>query len=159
MRITALNGNIDEDKILPHIKTSQDIHLQPVIGTKLLDKCKQIIADGTLDEPTNSDYKILIEVWITPALVFWTMWDFMPFHQYTIANGGIYQHQSENSATPDDSSVTMLIQKFKDKAEFYGGRLTEYLCDNSTLYPELLSGTTGADLSAGGSDLFHGWVM
>ena len=43
MRLTGLNGNIDEEKILPHVKTAQDIHLQPIIGTNLLAKIKAFI--------------------------------------------------------------------------------------------------------------------
>lgn len=157
MRLTPVNGNIDEDKFLGSIKTAQDIHLQPVVGTKLMDKCKQLVLDNTLDDPVNVNYKELVYTYITPALCFWTMWDFLPFMQYEIANGGVFQHNSENSATPSDESVTMLTQKFKDKAEFYSLVMSDYLCDNSTKYPELSQTTDGGELNAQGEDIFHGW--
>ena len=60
MRLTGINGNIDLDKILPHVKTAQDIHLQTIIGTNLLDKLKQLVTDGELDDPANEDYKTLV---------------------------------------------------------------------------------------------------
>lgn len=50
MRITSLSGNVDLDKLLNHIKTAQDIHLQPVIGSKLMDKCKQLSPCSTIPE-------------------------------------------------------------------------------------------------------------
>ena len=157
MRITAFNGNIDEDKLLPHIKTAQDIHLRPVIGSKLMEKCKQLVADGTLNDSINANYKTLVYKYITPCLSFWSAWDAMPFIQYEIANGGVFQHNSENSATPSDESVIMLIQKFKDKAESYSTIMSDYLCDNSNKYPELNEATTGGEISPRGEDVFHGW--
>lgn len=159
MRITALKGNIDEDKILPHVKTAQDIHLQPVIGTRLLDKCKALIEADELDDPANEIYKQLVYVYITPALVFYTMADTLPFLQYEIANGGIFQHQSENSATPPVEEVDKLLQKFKDKGEFYGNRLTDWLCDNQSKIPELSGAGSDTDLPASGQATFHGWVV
>ena len=159
MRLTGLNGNIDETKILPHVKTAQDIHLQPIIGTNLLDKCKELVEDDELDDVGNENYKTLVETYITPNLVYLVMWDAIPFLQYEIANGGIYQHNSENSQTPTKEEIDVLIQRFKDKAEFYGQRLSGYICENNALFPELSESSTGADLSADGQSTFSGWVI
>lgn len=159
MRISALKGNLDEDKILPHIKTAQDIHIQPVIGTKLLEKLKTLVEANELDAAGNENYKELVYVYLTPTEVFYTLWDAMPFLQYEIANGGVFQHLSENSNPPSDETVQMLVQKFKDKAEFYGLRMTEYLCDNQSDFPELNDSTTGSEMNPQGQDAFHGWVV
>ncbi len=159
MRLTGLNGNIDEDKILPHVLTSQDIHLQPIIGTKLLDKCKDLIEAGTIGDAGNEAYNTLVNTYITPTLVFLCMWDFMPFMQYEIANGGIFQHNAENSATPTVEEVNALIQKFRDKADFYGERMSRYLCDNESNYPELTEATSGAEMDDEGQQTFGGWVI
>jgi len=159
MRLTGLNGNIDEDKILPHVLTSQDIHIQPIIGTKLLQKCKDLIEAGTIGDAGNEAYEPLVYTYITPVLVYFVMWDFLPFMQYEIANGGIFQHNSENSSTPGVDEVDKLIQKFKDKADFYGRRLTDYLCDNQSSFAELSESTSGAEMNDEGLDLFHGWVI
>ena len=157
MRVSSINGNIDFDKVSPHVKSAQDIHLQPVIGTKLMEKCKQLIADDTINDPGNADYKTLVYQYITPCLCYWTMWDFLPFMQYEIANGGVFQHNSENATTPADESVIMLIQKFKDKAESYSTIMSDYLCDKTNLYPELNEATKGGEINAQGEDIFHGW--
>ena len=89
MRITGLSGNIDEDKILPHVMTAQDIHLQPIIGTNLMQKVKDLIEDDELDDAGNEYYATLENTYITPTLVYLVMWDFLPFLQYEISNGGI----------------------------------------------------------------------
>jgi len=157
MRLTGLNGNIDEDKILPHVATAQDIHLQTIIGTQLLEKCQTLIEDGELDDVGNEYYATLVYTYITPTLVYLVMWDYLPFQQFEIANGGIYQHNSENSNTATEDNVNMLITRFKDKAEFYGNRLSKYLCDNSSQFAELTESTD--QLSAGGQSNFSGWVI
>jgi hypothetical protein len=150
MRLTGLDGSIDIDKVLPHVNTAQDIHLQPITGSKLLDKCKALIAAGTLGDAGNEYYKALVYTYITPALVFLTMWDAMPFIQYTIANGGIFQHNSENSNSPIDDSVNQLTQRFKDKAGYYTQVLSAYICDNSTEFPEVSEGIDGGEVRANG---------
>jgi hypothetical protein len=159
MRITGLNGNIDEDKILPHVKTAQDIHLQPIIGTNLMDKIKALITAGTLNDAGNEYYATLENTYITPTLVYLVMWDFLPFLQYEISNGGINQHTTENGINASEENMNMLVQRFKDKAEFYGNRLTDYMCDNSTEFPELSAAITGGELNDAGQQNFYNWVI
>jgi hypothetical protein len=33
IRYTLIGGNVDTDKIIPHIKVAQDIHILPILGT------------------------------------------------------------------------------------------------------------------------------
>ncbi len=159
MRLTGLNGNVDEEKILPHVKTAQDIHLQPIIGTNLLAKIKALITAGTLGDAGNEFYNTLTVTYITPTLVYLVMWDFLPFLQYEISNGGIHQHLSENSNGATDENVDKLITRFKDKSEFYGNRLTEYICDNSSEFPEINTAVTNGGLNDTGQQTFTGWVI
>jgi len=159
MRLTGLNGNIDETKILPHVNTAQDIHLQPIIGTNLMQKCKDLIEAGTLGDAGNEYYHTLVYTYITPTLVFLVMWDFLPFLQYEISNGGINQHITENGLSVSEENTSRLIKRFKDKAEFYGNRLTEYLCDNSTEFPETQTAVTDGGLYDSGQSLFNGWQI
>lgn len=159
MRLTGINGNIDEDKILPHVNTAQDIHLQPIIGTNLMHKCKDLIEAGTLTVADNPYYYTLVYTYITPVLVYLVMWDFLPFLQYEISNGGINQHITENGISASEENMNMLVTKFKDKAEFYGNRLTDYLCDNSTHFPETSQAVDGGGLNDSGQQNFSGWVI
>ena len=43
VRLTALNGNTDTDKFIQFIKIAQDIHIENYLGTKLLQKIKDLI--------------------------------------------------------------------------------------------------------------------
>lgn len=158
MNWTGLSGNIDTDKMLPHIATATEVHVQTILGTDLLDKCRTLVKAGTLGDAGNEAYETLVESYVAPVLVFYSMWDMMPFLTYQIANGGIFQHQSENSASPDNETMHMLIQKFKDKGEFYGNRLNDYLCNNQSSYSELVTNSNG-DINSGADQTFHGWEL
>lgn len=158
VKLTGLGGNVDTTKILPHVKTAQDIHLQPIIGTKLLDKIKELITAGTLSNAANAKYKTLVDTYITPTLVFFTMADFLPFLQFEISNGGVARNQAENGISSDKSETDALVHKFKDKASFYGTRLLSFICDNNDNYPEY-STNEGSDISGGSETDFFGWVL
>lgn len=145
LRYTSVNGNIDTDKILPHIKTAQDLQLEPILGTKLMEKCKDIVSGGDLDQPIYADYKTLIITYCTPMLVFFALVDFLPFHQYTIAGGGVMRHDPENALTAELSELNRIISEARNNAESYAQRLNDYLCSNTNLFPEYYE-NQGADL-------------
>lgn len=158
MNWTGLSGNLDTDKILPHIATATEVHIQLILGTNLLDKCRTLVKDDQLSDAGNEAYNTLVVDYVAPVLVFYSMWDMMPFLTFQIQNGGIFQHQSETAVSPDETTMNMLVQRFKDKGEFYGRRLNDYLCANSTLYPELHNNTED-QMQANSKQLFHGWQL
>jgi len=159
MKLTGVGGNVDEDKFYPHIKTAQDIHLQPVIGTDLLNKLLTIVGDGTWDDAGNEDYSYLITTFLTPLLVFYTMVDLLPFQLYQIQNGGIYRHTSDNSIVAEENEMKMMVADFRSKAEFYVRRANDYIANNTSKFPEY-SSNIGDDMSPdSGTGNFVQWVI
>ena len=69
VRNSVLSGNIDSDKFLQFIEISQEIHLQNYLGTKLYDKLRQDIIDGTL----TTAYETLLDDYVQPMLIHWAM--------------------------------------------------------------------------------------
>ena len=57
-----INDNLDANYLNPAIHTAQEIYLQQIIGTKLLEKIKDMIANNSLTD----DYKLLLDDYITP---------------------------------------------------------------------------------------------
>ena len=70
----------------------------------------------------------------------------LPFISFQIKNGSITQKNSENGTAATRQDVDYLVQKERDSAEFYGQRIVEYLCNDSSSFPEY-SQNTGADLN------------
>lgn len=157
MKWTGMAGNVDTAKMLPHIMTATDIHLQPLLGTKLLDKCRTIVKEDELNEVVNAVYKTLVIDYITPVLVYYSMWDMLPFLSFQIENGGLFTHTSENSTSADEPQMQMIVKKFKDKGDTYGMDLSRFLSDNSEDYPELFT-NTGDDIPPSFRKTFQGVV-
>ena len=142
---TAINYNVDTAFLLPFLKIAQDKHLQIILGTKLYDKLQNDIAgvDGaTLTNP----YKTLVDDYIQDAIIHYALVEALPFISFQIKNGSITQKNSENGTAATRQDVDYLVQKERDSAEFYGQRIVEYLCNDSSSFPEY-SQNTGADLN------------
>ena len=139
---TAINYNVDTAFLLPFLKIAQDKHLQIILGTKLYDKLQTEIAAGTLTNP----YKTLVDDYIQDAIIHYALVEALPFISFQIKNGSITQKNSENGTAATRQDVDYLVQKERDSAEFYGQRIVEYLCNDSSSFPEY-SQNTGADLN------------
>lgn len=139
---TAINYNVDTAFLLPFLKIAQDKHLQIILGTKLYDKLQTEIAAGTL----ALQYKTLVDDYIQDAIIHYALVEALPFISFQIKNGSITQKNSENGTAATRQDVDYLVQKERDSAEFYGQRIVEYLCNDSSSFPEY-SQNTGADLN------------
>jgi hypothetical protein len=151
---TPLNGNIDNDKIVPHIITSQDIELQTVLGTPLYERILEDVKDETL----AGEYLKIYNAFIVPMVAHYTAANFYLFHAFEVGNGGIYRHQSENSFTPDMADIRKLSEEQRNKAGHYRTRLNDYLCFYSSNFPEYLQ-TPDAGMSPNNNNQNNQWVI
>ena len=115
---TALNANVDTDKFIQFIKIAQEIHVRNYMGTDLYNKISADIIAGTL----SGDYLDLVNDYIQPMLIHYAMTEYLPFAAYTISNGGVFKHSSENSTIANKEEVDLLISKERDYAEYYTQR-------------------------------------
>jgi hypothetical protein len=155
---TPLGGNIDPDKIIPFVKTSQDKYILIILGTVLYDKLQTDIENGTL----TGIYRSLVNDYIVDTLVHYAMVEALPFLAYTIANGGIVKNiSSEQATSPSKNDIDFLLQKELGTAQFYAERLTDYLIAFSQNIPEYLQ-TTGFSNNVfpdKGQQYRNGWVL
>jgi len=154
VRNTALGGNVDTDKFIQFIKIAQQIHIQNYLGSKLYDKISADIIAGTL----SGDYLTLVTDYVQPMLIHFALMEYMPFAAYTIGNGGVYKHQSENSASVDKTEVDFLIEKERKIAEFYVRRFIDFMTYNQTTYPEY-NQNTNDDMYPDYDVQYSGWVL
>ena len=54
-------------------------------------------------------------------------------------NKSVAMRTAENSSSLNISDIALITDNFKNKAEWYGQRLVNFLKDNITTYPEYLS--------------------
>jgi len=139
---TAINYNVDTAFLLPFLKIAQDKHLQVILGTDLYVKIETEIAAGTL----AGVYKTLVDDYVQDAIIHYALIEALPFISFQIKNGTVTQKNSENGQAASKEDLNWLIQKERDTAEFYGQRIVDYLCDNSSSFPEYTS-NSGSDLN------------
>ena len=131
---SIIDGNVDTDKFIQFIKIAQEIHIQNYLGTKLYEKISEDIIAGTL----TGDYLDLVNTYIQPMLVHYAMVDYLPFAAYQVKNGGVFKHNSENAETVSKDEIDFLISKQRDFAEYYTRRFIDYICFDSSKFPEYL---------------------
>ena len=154
---TALNANVDTDKFIQFIELAQEIHIQNFLGTDLYDKISNDIL-GTGGASLSGNYLALVNDYIQPMLIHYAMIEYLPFASYSISNGGVFKHQSENSQIVSKEEVDYLVQKEREYAEYYTQRFIDYMSFNQSLFPEYNSNSND-DIYPDKDALFQGWVL
>lgn len=156
---TIIDGSVDTDKLLPFIKIAQEMHIQNYLGTELYNKISALITAGTLTNADNPDYFLLVNEYVQPMLIMFSMVDYMPFSNYAVKQGGTYRHRSENAELPSKVEIDFLVQKYRDFADFYTRRFIDYMNYNaSTKFPEYYSNSND-DMYPDGQANWVGWVL
>ena len=151
---SIIDGNVDTDKFIQFIKISQEIHLQNYLGSKLYDKISADIIASTL----TGDYLALVTDYLQPMLIHYAMMDYLPFAAYQVKNGGVFKHSSENAETVSKDEIDFLSQKQRDFAEYYTRRFIDYICFNSTKFPEY-NNNTETDIYPDKDTNSSNWVL
>ena len=152
---TAANGNVDNDKLLPRILIAQDIHIQNYLGTDLYNKIQADIVGSSLVDP----YLSLLNDYIKPMLLHWSMVEYLPYAGVNIANGGIYTKNPENSTALTKEHVDSLVERSRTTAQFYTNRFIDFMQNNAAgLIPEYYSNSQ-EDMYPDDVADFGGWVL
>ena len=151
---TIIDGNVDTDKFIQFIKIAQEIHITNYLGSKLYDKISADIVANTL----TGDYLTLVSDFIQPMLIHFAMVEYLPFASFQIKNGGVFKHSSESSESVSKSEIEFLVQKQRDFSEYYTRRFVDYICFNSTKFPEYLN-NSGSDIDPDKDVNPSNWVL
>jgi hypothetical protein len=154
VKFTAMNGNVDTDKFIQFVKIAQDIHIQNYLGSKLFNKINDAIVAGTLANP----YLALLKDYIKPMVIHFAIVEYLPFAAYTIANKGVFKHNSENSTNVEKNEIDFLIEKERDIAQHYTNRFIDYMSYNQVSFPEYNTNSNG-DMFPDSESNFVGWVI
>lgn len=139
LHFTSISGSIDEMKINPAILNAMILYLEPVLGSDLFNKIIYLVETNAISGSTNSNYKTLLDEYITPSLVFHTMEFYELHNSFIVAEGGTFQFQPSNANPIDYSNIARLEKSYKATAAKYDEKLSKYLCKNSSLFSEYIS--------------------
>ena len=113
------------------VATSQDVYIQDLLGSSFYNYLLGVYAAATW----TADEEILLAK-IRVALAFRTAEQVSPFIALQFKNKGILKQSGEFAQSADLSEVKYVRSELRNRAEFYETRITKYLCENSTLFPQ-----------------------
>jgi hypothetical protein len=122
-RLTALNGNIDIDKLTPYVFQAQTIDIKRILRTELYEK---IVTDYAAND-LSGVYKTMYDDYIILVLAYYSASYFISFGSYQIVNNGIMKMASEGTTAVEMKDVQFLSEKYKALGIGFESQLYDYL--------------------------------
>lgn len=129
---TYLNGSIGDDYLRVAMLTAQDKWIRPYLGDSLDAYLKAQIQAGTL----SGNYETLVNTYIKPAFAWFTVVEYLPNALVKIDNSGLVQRTSDDTTPATNADKARLMEQARDNGEMYRQKLVDYLCANSSLFPQ-----------------------
>jgi len=152
---TAINMNVDVQFLLPYVRIAQEKYIETKLGTNLFVAIQQMIKLGTIGNVPNANYKTLLDDYIADVLVHYAFYEVLPFLRYKVQNNNVVSKTAENSNPLSRAEAQDLRSEVSNTAQFYTERLINYLCDNSSLFPEY-STNSGSNINPDSNAYYQG---
>jgi hypothetical protein len=154
---TSTNKNVDMDTIRAEISIAQDIHLQPLLGTRFYNHLlSQVSATGNT---FNADELILVNDYISNYLIQVSFYEIIPSLHLRAMNVGIVKAGAVDGGRDgvDIETMKYLRNIQKQRADFYMMRLQDYLIigKGQNKFPDYNSQTTNDGMIANRSEKYN----
>ena len=129
---TIVDTNIDDKTLKIAIIDAQEQMLEPKIGTVLYDKLQTMVQTKQIP----SDYQFLLIYKIWPYLINCIVYKVVLSLQYRLTNTAVVKDTNQNSTAIDIAELRSIRQERENAIHYHEGKLTSYLIQNSTTFPE-----------------------
>ena len=129
---TPLDKNLLSANLKPAVILSQKINVTNLCGDRLLNKIYSDLQSNTL----SGNYKTLVDDYLVDMVTYWSVYYALTDLLSMIGNRGIQTESSENSSAADISRYRELRSNFRNIAETFSQRATDWLWKNNSLFPE-----------------------
>lgn len=158
---TNIYDNLNGDYLLPSIYIAQHQFLEEILGTALVRKIQELVAENTIDNVENEKYKELLDDYITDYLTYCTICEMIVATSVKINNFGASRTDDEKQYGVSFTEIFQMQDYYKHKADYLQYRMQRFVIANYNYYPELLTYKTIADLmqnlySAAGCNVWLG---
>lgn len=135
--ITNISDNLSDKYIRSALRESQDIGLNQILGTRLLEKLYTLVSTGRIKDAENAKYKRLLDNHIGYYLAYETITNVVVIASVKIDNAGAVTSDSEKTNSLDLKDVFRIENYYRQKSDFYKARLQAYLRMEHDNFPEL----------------------
>ena len=130
-RTNSIDESVDNKLIEPGIEKSQETYIKELIGTALYNE----LQDEIEAETVSAANVILLNDYIAPCLSKYVYYEIVPKLMYKVENISIVKRRTDTAEPIDFKEVNFIRQIAKDDAEYYGTKLSKFLCANQGTYP------------------------
>ena len=128
---STFDFNVDDALLSSTIFETNDKFLTPIVGSTLMNQLLNEFSGNTLTAVNT----ILVENYIKPALIKYTIYEGLDFLHFKFTNKNISKIKSDTNEPIEFKEFQYLKSRLLDTAQFYGTKITNYLIANSSLYP------------------------
>jgi hypothetical protein len=120
---SMLDSNVSGKYLLSAIKLSQDVELQSILGTSLLETIQKKVFDNTISLSENKLYKSLLDDYIHPFLLYQILSEITMLTAYKVSNFGVMQSSDDKDYAVDNKQINQVKAYYTNKANVYKERL------------------------------------
>lgn len=133
---TSVNDNINAKFLRPSIREAQEHHFKTIVGGCLLQKLKDLVADGGIEQEANIWYKDLLDMaqWYISYVALVEVCEKVSLK---IGNLGVAKTQDTNIYPASMDEVDKLKFYYQAKADGRCYEMQKWLLDNIAHFPEL----------------------
>lgn len=142
----VINLNVNESEIGNAIRISQDIYLRDIVGTDLVERVQQLVYNkiqglpDTIDDEANEAYKVLLDDYLTPVLVYRTAVELCTLMTLKIRNMGLAKNNDTNVQATSAGDVKYMSEYYSTFFNDKVNRLMDFLCGNREAFEEVPEG-------------------
>lgn len=131
---SVLQDNVDMKMVTPSIQSTQDMYLQPILGTKLYRELQRQI----YEDDFKPKYKELLDDYIEPVIIYGVLGDVPDNLLLKLMNLTVGSSSDEQMTSATLKNVNYLKSENKNKMKFYAKRMNDFLEWNRTEFPEFM---------------------
>lgn len=142
----VINLNVNESEIGNAIRISQEIYLRDIVGTDLVEHVQRLVYNkiqglpDTIDDEANEAYKVLLDDYLTPVLVYRTAVELCTLMTLKIRNMGVVKNNDTNVQATSAGDVKYMSEYYSTFFNDKVNRLMDFLCGNKEAFEEVPEG-------------------
>lgn len=133
---TNISNNMNDKYLHSAIRESTDIDLEEIYGSKLLEKVKDLVASGEIQNDENEKYKELLDK-SKYFLAYSSISRIVVISSAKIDSMGVNTADDDHVDSLDLKEIFQLEKYYRNKADYYKKKLQLYLQENYKNLPEL----------------------
>lgn len=137
--MTNISDNLNGKVMQAAIREAQEIDLKEIIGSKMLTKLKDLVADNAIVDDTNEPYYDLLNE-CQYFLAYSVIAKLCMITSYKIDNAGVVKTNDERVDNATYDEVIDVQEFYQRKADYWTSQLQDFILDHIGKLPEVTEG-------------------